>query len=345
MSTIKDIARLANVSVSTVSKALNARADVSERTRKKIIQIAHELNYDVSRLRREAPLVQSQNINVIFCREEKPLSLNPFYSRVLEGIEAELALNHFNLVLSLLPNRKDVPLPAPLASGEVDGAILVGVFNQDFIDRIKRIKQPVVLIDPKIIVEEFTQVLIDNEHGCYMATQYLIEKGHRRIGFISGPLERQSFFQRYLGYKKALQFNDIPIEKELVQTGGLEEGYENTMRLLRLPNRPTAIVSANDINAIYGIRAIQEMGLKVPDDVSIIGFDDIELAKMSSPQLTTIRVYKEEMGSIAVRLLLQHLRCEINKPVTSIVPTRLVERSSVKQIKDTLNKSMETFTN
>ena len=130
-----------------------------------------------------------------------------------------------------------------------------------------------------------------------------------------------------------------------MQTGGLEEGYENTMRLLRLPNRPTAIVSANDINAIYGIRAIQEMGLKVPDDVSIIGFDDIELAKMSSPQLTTIRVYKEEMGSIAVRLLLQHLRCEINKPVTSIVPTRLVERSSVKQIKDTSNKSMETFTN
>ena len=332
MSTIKDIAKIANVSVSTVSKALNARADVSERTRKKILQIAQQIEYDISRLRKEAPLVKSKNIDVIFCREEKPLSLNPFYSRVLEGIEAELALNYFNLVLTLLPNRKDIPLPAPIVNQEVDGVILVGVFNQDFIDKIKRIKIPVVLIDPKIVVEEFTQVLIDNEHGGYTATQYLINKGHRRIGFISGPLERQSFFQRYLGYKKALAFHGIPFNKDLVQTGGLEEGYQNTKKLLSLAHPPTAIFSANDINAIYGLRAIQESDLKVPDDVSVIGFDDIELAKMSSPQLTTIRVYKEEMGSIAVRLLMQHLRCEISKPVVSIVPTRLVERGSVRQI-------------
>ncbi len=332
MSTIRDIAKLANVSVSTVSKALNARADVSERTRRKILEIAQQINYDISRLRREGPLVQSRNIDVIFCREEKPLSLNPFYSRVLEGIEGELALNHFNLVLTLLPNKKDVPIPPPIINQEVDGVILVGVFNQDFIHRIKKINLPVVLIDPKIVVEEFTQVLIDNEHGSYTATQYLIQKGHRRIGFISGPLERQSFFQRFLGYKKALEFHGIPFDKALVQTGGLEEGYENTKRLLRLNNRPTAIVSANDINAIYGLRAIQEMGLKVPQDISIIGFDDIELSKMSTPQLTTIRVYKEEMGSIAVRLLMQHLKREISKPVISIVPTRLVERRSVQAI-------------
>ncbi len=332
MSTIRDIAKLANVSVSTVSKALNARADVSERTRRKILEIAQQINYDISRLRREGPLVQSRNIDVIFCREEKPLSLNPFYSRVLEGIEGELALNHFNLVLTLLPNKKDVPIPPPIINQEVDGVILVGVFNQDFIHRIKKINLPVVLIDPKIVVEEFTQVLIDNEHGSYTATQYLIQKGHRRIGFISGPLERQSFFQRFLGYKKALEFHGIPFDKALVQTGGLEEGYENTKRLLRLNSRPTAIVSANDINAIYGLRAIQEMGLKVPQDISIIGFDDIELSKMSTPQLTTIRVYKEEMGSIAVRLLMQHLKREISKPVISIVPTRLVERRSVQAI-------------
>ncbi len=345
MSTIKDIAKLANVSVSTVSKALNARADVSERTRKKILQIAEQINYDISRLRRDSPLVKSKNIDVIFCREEKPLSLNPFYSRVLEGIEGELALNHFNLVLTLLPNKENVLLPEPVIHHEVDGIILVGVFSQNFINKIKKVKLPVVLIDPKIVVEEFTQVLIDNEHGSYTATQYLIQKGHRRIGFISGPLERQSFFQRFVGYKKALEFHGIPVEKELVQTGGLEEGYQNTRRLLKLPQPPTAIVSANDINAIYGIRAIQEAGLKVPDDISIIGFDDIELAKMSSPQLTTIRVYKEEMGSIAVRLLIQQLKCEINKPVTSIVPTRLVERNSVKELKTIENRSTKTFTN
>ena len=345
MVTIKDIAKLANVSQSTVSKALNSRPDVSEYTRNRIVKIAEKHQFVPNAFGKGLKRRTTENIGVIFCRESQPLSGNPFYSRVLEGIEGELAINNYNLVLHLIPENYKVDLPKMVRERQVDGLILVGVLKQDFINSIVSKNIPIVLVDPKILTENISQVLIDNEHGCYMATQYLIEKGHRRIGFISGPLERQSFFQRYLGYKKALQFNDIPIEKELVQTGGLEEGYENTMRLLRLPNRPTAIVSANDINAIYGIRAIQEMGLKVPDDVSIIGFDDIELAKMSSPQLTTIRVYKEEMGSIAVRLLLQHLRCEINKPVTSIVPTRLVERSSVKQIKDTSNKSMETFTN
>ncbi|NOX89903.1 MAG: LacI family transcriptional regulator [Calditrichaeota bacterium] len=332
MPTIKDIARIANVSVSTVSKALNLRADVSEETRRKILDIAKELNYDISKIKKETLFNKTKNAGVIFCREEKPLSLNPFYSRVLEGIEGELAINNYNLVLHLLPNQVDISVPQLLANQKVDGTILVGVFSKDFIERIKKIELPVVLIDPKIYVENVTQVLIDNEHGAYTATQYLIQKGHKRIGFISGQLERLSFYQRFTGYKKALEYHNIEFDENLVQTGYLEEGYGHTKKLLNLNNPPTAIFSANDINAIYGYQAVKEAGLQIPDDVSIIGFDDIELARMATPQLTTIRVYKEEMGSIAVRLLLQQINGEFTRPVTTLVPTKLVERDSVKTI-------------
>ena len=329
MATIRDIAYKANVSVSTVSKALNLKSDVSSETRRRILDIAKELNYDTSKIKKENPLNITKNIGVVFCREEKPLSINPFYSRVLEGIEAELALNNYNLVLNLLPSKPETALPNVIADKKVDGIILVGVFSKDFIEKVQKVDRPMVLIDPKIYVDDITQVLIDNEHGSFTATQYLIQKGHQRIGFISGQLERLSFYQRYLGYKKALQYHHIPLDESLVQTGYLEEGYGHTKKLLELPHPPTAIFSANDINAIYGFRAVKEAGLQIPEDLSIIGFDDIELAKMASPQLTTIRVYKEEMGSIAVRLLLQHIKGEIAKSVTTIVPTKLVERNSV----------------
>jgi hypothetical protein len=128
---------------------------------------------------------------------------------------------------------------------------------------------------------------------------------------------------------KALEFARLPLCEELVRCGGLEKGYDHLSALLDLPEPPSAIFAANDINAIYGYKAVTDHGLSVPDDISIIGFDDIELGKMISPPLSTIRVYKEQMGSIAVRTLFKVLNHEIVQPVTTLVPTRLIERESV----------------
>jgi DNA-binding LacI/PurR family transcriptional regulator len=121
------------------------------------------------------------------------------------------------------------------------------------------------------------------------------------------------------------------LDKRLTRVGGLENGYEHTRQLLH-SNKLTAIFAANDINAIYGYKAIHELGLKIPDDISVIGFDDIDLAKIATPPLTTVRVYKEELGSIAVRSLLRMIRNENEQPMTTIVPTKLVERDSVKSL-------------
>jgi LacI family transcriptional regulator len=330
MITIKEIAKLADVAQSTVSKALNDRPDVSPETKRKIIEIAKQYNFVPNAFGKGLKSRTTENIGVIFCRESQPLSGNPFYSRVLEGIEAELAMNNYNLVLQLIPESQQEMLPKMVRQRQVDGLILAGIFQEQFIKNILSNNIFVVLIDPKILTNNCSQVLIDNEYGAFTATQYLIQKGHRRIGFISGDLERLSFKQRFNGYKKALEYNNIAVDKALIQTGGLEKGYDHVKSLLMLDNRPTAVFAANDINAIHGYKAIQEQNLKIPDDVSIIGFDDIDLAKYSMPSLTTVRVYKEELGSIGVRTLLQMINGESKTPVTTIVPTRLIERESVK---------------
>jgi len=329
MASIKEIAKEANVSPATVSKALNKRKDISEATRQKILRIAESHNFVPNATGRNLKNRTTESVGVIFCRESQPLSGNPFYSRVLEGIEAELAVNNYNLVLHLLPNDYKGNLPKMLREGQVDGIILAGVMRSDFIDRLKTLEISVVLIDPKILVSDLSQVLIDNEHGAFQATEYLINLGHERIGFISGNLDRLSFLQRFKGYKKALEYHHIQFDEQLVQTGGLEHGYEHTKKLLEMNGPPTAIFAANDINAIYGYKAIKDARLRIPEDVSVIGFDDIELAKISSPPLSTVRVYKEEMGSIAVRILLQRINGYTNQPLTTMVPTKLVERESV----------------
>ena len=335
MVTIKDIARLANVSVSTVSKALNDRPDIGEETKKKILEIAQQHHFTPNAYGKGLKCRTTENLGVILCRELQPLSGNPFYSRVLEGIEAEVALNNYNLVLHLLPEDSPANLPKMIRERQVDGLILVGVIQKQFIQKIVEDNFPVILIDPKITVDNCCQVLIDNEHGAFTATQFLIQAGHKKIGFISGDLSRLSFKQRYDGYLKAMKFHKIPVNDDYIQTGGLEQGYDHVKKLLLLQDKPTAIFAANDINAIFGYKAIRELDLTIPDHISIVGFDDIELARLSTPPLTTIRVYKEEMGSIAVRTLLKIVNKEIETPMTTIVPVRLIERESVRRLNGT----------
>jgi LacI family transcriptional regulator len=329
--TIKDIANRAGVSQSTVSKALNNRPDVSENTKKRVLEIVKKLNYTPQAFGKALKMKTSENVGVIFCRYVRSLSGNPFYSRVLEGIEAELVVNNYNLILQIITESNKDGLPKMLRERQVDGLILVGSFKDDYLNRILDFRVHVVLIDPKKIIKDCCQVLIDNEYGAFQAINYLINRGHKRIGFISGDLSRLSFQQRYDGYKKALKLNNIPLEKDLVRTDGLENGYEQVKYLIEEKN-VRCIFSANDLNAIYGYKAINDLNLKIPDDVSIVGFDDIDMGRMSSPPLTTVRVYKEELGSIAVRILLKLIQGQAENNTTTIVPTRFIERESVSDL-------------
>lgn len=329
--TIKDVARLANVSQATVSKALNDRPDVSPATKESILKIVEQYNFIPNASGKALKNRFTSNIGVIFHRGDNPLR-NPFFSRVLEGVEAEVAFNNYNLVLYLMPEHEKPELPKMVRERQVDGVVLVGTMSPEFVHSLRKANVPLILIDPRTLMPDCPQVLIDNENGAFLAAQHLIDHGHRRIGFIAGELSILSFRQRLEGYQKALKYYNIPVREELIKTGGFEAGYEWTKALLELPERPTAIFSAYDINAIHGYRAIQEAGFKIPEDISLVGFDDIDLARMSTPPLTTVRVYKEELGSVAVRNLRQIIHGENEGHSTTIVPVKLIQRSSVKNI-------------
>lgn len=233
--------------------------------------------------------------------------------------------------MHILTRSDQINLPKMIREGQVDGVILVGIFKTEFIQLIQKQNLHVVLVDPKLMMNDCSQILIDNEQGGFAMTQYLIERGHRHIGFISGDLQRLSFQQRYNGYIKALNHYNICADESLIVTGGIEKGYELVKTLLQNKD-VTAIFSANDINAIYGYKAISELNMKVPDDISMVGFDDIDMAKYATPPLTTVRVYKEELGSLAVRHIFWAIRTETPLPETTVVPVRIIERESVRSL-------------
>ncbi len=332
MYTIKDIAKIARCSQSTVSKALNGRQDISSKTKKRILTIAAEHNFVPNNTRKYNHNQRTENIGVVFCKESQPLSGNPFYSRVLEGIEGELVLNNYNLVLNLLPEKSGTAIPKMIKERKIDGLIMIGIMTDQFIQQIKNIEIPVISVDPAYEHADLNKVTIDNERGAFVATKYLIDKGHEKIAFISGVLERSSFKYRFNGYAKAMKTCALPIIGDYIKCSGVEKGYEQVSELLKLKDKPTAIFSANDTNALYGYKAILDQGLSIPEDISIVGFDDISMAKYASPPLTTVRVYKEEIGSVAVRKLLGFIDQKPNSQVHVLVPTRFVERDSVKSI-------------
>ena len=333
MYTIKDIAKLANVSQSTVSKALNDRHDVSQKTKEKIIKIAEKYNFSTHNISKLNIKTMTENIGVVFCRESRPLSGNPFYSRILEGIEGELVLNNYNLILHLLQNQQNESIPKMIKEKKVDGIILIGIMTKEFINLMKNVEMPVMHVDPAAEDTTFNKVTIDNERGAFLAIQHLISNGHKDIAFVSGELQRSSFSCRFNGYKNAMKLHNLPINNEYIKAEGVEKGYEQVCQLLKLKKRPTAIFFSNDTNALYGYKAIYDNGLSIPDDISVVGFDDISMAKFSSPPLTTVRVYKEEIGSVAVRNLLPMIKDKPIAPLHVLVPTRFVERESVKDIK------------
>jgi len=332
MLTIKDIAKLAKCSPSTVSKALNDKFDVSEKTKTKIRKIAAENNFHLHKIERINQ--KTENIGIVFSREEKPLSGNPFYSRVLEGIEGELVINNYNLILTLLVEPFNGQVPKMIKEKKIDGLIIVGIMDKEFIGILKSHNLPTVFVDPTDYNIGYKKVIIDNEQGGFLATKHIIDNGHKKIAFVSGNLERASFNLRFEGFKKAMAFNNIPIKECYVKTGGLENGYEFVSDLLKLDTPPTAIVFGNDANALLGYKAVNDAGLKIPDDVSVVGFDDIAMAKFSDPPLSTIMVYKEEIGSIAVRKLLDEINdpAQIGITITTMMPVKFIQRESVAKL-------------
>ncbi|MFS0615945.1 LacI family DNA-binding transcriptional regulator [Lederbergia ruris] len=330
--TLKDIANRAEVSISTASRVLSdTPVSIHDETRQRIIQAAKELGYHKINKSLKNKNNLEKRVGIILNKAESKYR-DPYFSEIIYGIERELIEQ--GCVLEFTYDMEEIIQSNLLSQINKNdfGIVCVGPFKEAILRRITQ-QVPIVLLVGATSEFEIDHVTVDFYLAGMNATNYLIQQGHTDIAYIGGsPLLELSHDQedRFLGYKKALQSNNISINPEWVQDGGfdLTRGYEAMKRILNSGRIPTALFSASDRMAFGAYKAIQDYGLSIPEDISIISFDDIEMSEFITPPLTTVRVYKEEMGRIAVKLLIQRMEGSITLPLSSYLPTKLIVRNS-----------------
>ncbi len=335
--TLKQIARELDVSVSTVSKALRDSVEISEDTRKKIKAFAKLYNYKPNNIALSLKNRKTKTIGVII-----PEIVHHFFTTVIQGIEQVANEKGYHVIICMSNNSfdKEVINMELLANGSTDGFILsVAKETQqkkDYHHLTEVINQgmPLVMFDRVIDEINCDKVIIDDTVGARKAVQYLVKKGCRRIGLISTVDYISVGKLRTEGYKQILKENNIPIENDLILKIDDFECSEEAIREFLKNKDIDGVFAVNEHFAIYAIKAFQEQGLKVPDDVSVIGFTDGELSKRFIPSLTTVSQHGAEMGAQAARLLIKKLEndnLEEEPYETIIVETGLVERNSAKK--------------
>lgn len=337
--TLRDIAKHANVALSTVSQVLNNKPGVSPELRHKIIESATQLGYQ-QKITVDAPLVSNlSTIGLLVKRDEDtPIRINAFYSYVIAGAERECQRLNISMMFANLevdPNNRIRTMPPMLIDQRVDGLIVLGAFLEETIAEFGHLAdQNLVLVDAYATnSRQFDSVLTDNIDGAMNAVNYLIENGHCHIGLIgSNPDSYPSIFERRQAYIKVLETHNI--DHIYIEDGQLnrEDAYRATLRLLERAPQLTAIFACNDNVASGVINALQDKGLNVPADVSVIGFDDIDLAQEVIPPLTTIHVDKVLMGALAVRHLRDRVEFPMRPTLKTYLSTHLVKRDSVRQL-------------
>lgn len=336
--TLRDIAEYADVALSTVSQTLNNKPGVSPEMRHRVLAAASELGYR-PRLPSQLTLTGATKIIGLLTKRQhgEALVVNPFYSYIIAGAERECARHHISLMYANIEvddQNHAMGLPAMLLEARVDGVIVLGAFLEETISHISTLaSQNVVLVDAYTSNGNgFDSVLIDNLDGAMRAVNYLIARNHRCIGLIgTQPDSYPSIRERRQGYLNALAQHNL---KPFIEDGAWwrEDAYEAACRLMAHAPEITAIFACNDEAALGVLNALQDNGLRVPDDVSLVGFDNIDLVQEVTPPLTTMHVDKVLMGVVAVRHLMDRAVEPNRTPLKTLVTTQLIERASVRSL-------------
>jgi DNA-binding LacI/PurR family transcriptional regulator len=307
---IVEIAKAAGVSHSTVSRALRHSPLVSAYTGQRIRRLAQEMGYVPSAIGRGLAMQSTRTIGLVVTS-----IADPFVAEIVRGVE-EQAMDHgYSLFLcqSGAQPQREVAAVTALHENRVAGVIVTSSrVGERYLPLLEQMQVPTILINNERAGQYVGFVAIDDIGGGRLATEYLLALGHRRIAYISGWPEAKSSADRLQGYSEALHSRGLAIHPDLVGagTGSTDGGYEAMQGLLRFRPRPTAIFCYNDMTAIGALRALHEEGVRVPAQVSVIGFDDIPMAAYATPPLTTIAQPKYEMGQLAMRMLLDRLSKE-----------------------------------
>lgn len=336
--TIKDVAKKANVSIATVSLVIHNHERISPETRLRVNRAIKELDYHPSRSARGLASKKSGNIGFIVT-EDHFLRSEPFYTRIFLGTEFEARQNEYYILLTIIPAdfKKGDKLPRCVLEHNVDGIIIAGKVPEDIINQLDEYNIPMAFVDYYPPSENFPVVLIDNFSGGHQATQHLLNLGHKNIGFIAGDIQHPSIRDRFQGYKMALEDANIEFDPMKCITDedypARENGYNAAKRLWENNKDITAVFSCNDAMAIGVMQYFKDAGIKIPEDVSIIGFDDVEADLSLDPPLCTISVPKIEMGVEVMRLINDVLKDRTKSAKKVLVPVEIVHRKSTAQVK------------
>ena len=309
--TIKDVARLAKVSHTTVSRALNDRPRVSRRTKDRILSIVKKLNYQPNVAARSLKVRRTKTLGLVITT-----IINPFYPELAQGIENTARDMGYNIILC--STNYDIDLEKRyidmLRGKGVDGIIFTSTHVQDpNIEGLINEKFPIILVNRKIldqsVINQVDYVVVDNVRGGFIAVEHLIKMGHERIGIISGLPQSSASVERLEGARRAVADHGLHIEAGLIVEGDFlqHSGFEAARKFCAMESRPAAVFAVNDYMALGAMEWFIEEGLQVPEDIALIGFNDIEISRMRTIELTTIGQKTYEMGSIAVRTLVEKI--------------------------------------
>lgn len=305
--TIEDIARMAHVSKATVSRVINDKSQgVGKETRQRVQRIINDVEYNPSLLARSIVTSKTKTLGLII-----PDITNPFFPELVKAVEDYASQNGYTVILGntdFSQQKEEICISTFIAKG-IDGVILTSTVDEPskIHNRLKKYNVPCVLLDRSLKSMEYDAgVFLDNKHSLFIATEYLIQHDNRKIVLISGPVSLSTSKERVDGYTQALKQYGIPIDERLLKYGNytLESGFMAINDLQAEGISFTAILACNDVMAIGAIKALKQSGRKIPDEIEVIGFDNIKICNMLEPILTTIEQPIYELGQKATELLL-----------------------------------------
>ena len=329
--TIKDVAKEAGVSIATVSFVLNDTPGqaISDKVRKKVEAAAKKLDYHPSAAASGLARKRTGNITIMFYRREDLIS-NHYYSFVVQGAVKEAMLQGFNLLFSYIDSEylKNTALPKVVREKNTEGVIFIHEIEPRLVRDIESRGIPVVAVDNYPEMDDLAALSADDVQGGRLAVSHLAELGHTQVSVVFSAEDRPSIRGRLHGYREAAAEHGITLREVRCEELTFEAGYAETRKLLLQRNRPTAIIGINDEMAAGAIRAVHSLGLEVPDDVSIVGFDNIMMGNYTAPSLTTIGTDKEALGARAVVRLAELIKNKKSPRTQETLSVSLVARDS-----------------
>jgi DNA-binding LacI/PurR family transcriptional regulator len=331
--TIKEIALRAGVSKSTVSRVISGKGYTSLEVRDRVLQLIEELQYKPNAVARAMVSQRTHNIGVLIYRQHHPIASHPFYGKILDAILMTAASLNYSVFVT---TDHDMSLRSAdfMMEKRVDGLILISRLQQNVIDYIANFGVPYVMVNGSTDVDGVMHIVNQDEEGGRMVAEYLTELGHRQIFVIAGPQTHRSHNLRLKGFKNYMAGIGVPIPSSSIlqaSTSTFGEGYE----LMRSHWEQfgaggfTSLFATNDMIALGAMKFMLEQSVRIPEQVAVVGFDDIDFAAMFSPSLTTVRVNTEEMGTQALSLLDKLIRQEVNiKNPKQLIPRLIVRQST-----------------